>query len=88
MHSLLIELGEDGKLDIKSPESIVRQSLMMAAAGYGSGTIHGFDLNDKAYTLQLGDNLIDKLEIGEDLDNSTVINIVMKRFKDKDQRNV
>ena len=80
--------GEDGKLDIKSPESIVRQSLMMAAAGYGSGTIHGFDLNDKAYTLQLGDNLIDKLEIGEDLDNSTVINIVMKRFKDKDQRNV
>ncbi len=75
---------EGGKLDIKSRESIVRQSLMMAAAGYGSGTIHGFDLNDKAYTLQLGDNLIDKLEISEDLDDNTVINIVMKRFKDKD----
>lgn len=83
---LTYRAGADGKLDIKSPESIVRQSLMMAAAGYGSGTIHGFDHENKAYTLQLGNNLIDKIEISEDLDDDTAISIIMKRFKKKDQR--
>lgn len=78
---------DDGKLDIHSPKSIVRQSLMMAAAGYGSGTIHGLDNNDKSYTLQLGNNLIDKIEINDDLDDDTVISVVMKRFKNKDGRN-
>jgi|GEM_PF-1447180 hypothetical protein len=85
---LTYRAGVDGKLDIKSPESIVRQSLMMAAAGYGSGTIHGFDHENKAYTLQLGNNLIDKIEISEDLENDIVISIMVERFKNKDRKNV
>lgn len=77
---------EAGKLDILSKDSIVRQSLMMAAAGYGSGTISGYDAHEKPMTLELGDNLIDKIEVHESLTDQEVIKRVIVKFKDKDDR--
>ncbi len=76
----------DGKLDIKNEESIVRQSLMMAAAGYGSGFIKGSDVHDKPYTLQLGDNLIDTVEIHESLTDDEVRKRIILKFNSKDAR--
>lgn len=76
--------SESGKLDIKNENSIVRQSLMMAAAGYGSGLIKGSDLNDRPYTLQLGDNLIDTIEVNESLSDDEVKKQIIIKFREKD----
>ena len=79
--------ARDGKkLDIKDPQSIVRQSLMMAAAGYGSGRIFGRDVRDRPYTVSLGDNLVDRIDISEDLADKEVARRIVIRFRKKDDR--
>lgn len=76
---------ESGKLDIHDEGSIVRQSLMMAAAGYGSGTIKGYDIHNRPLTLELGDNLVDRIEVHESLTDNEVIKRVIVKFKQKDK---
>ena len=78
---------EAGKLDLHSKDSIVRQSLMMAAAGYGSGKITGYDIQDRPLILELGESLVDKLEIHESLTDEEVIKRVIFKFKQKDGSN-
>lgn len=75
---------DDKKLDIDNPHSIVRQSLMMAAAGYGSGSIFGRNKKDKPYTVSLGDNLIDRVDIKESLTDDEIIKNIVIKFKKKD----
>lgn len=77
----------DGKLDISSSDSIVRQSLKMAAAGYGRGTIIGRDRNDKSITLHLGENLIDTIEVQETSTDDEVRRSIIVKFKSKDTSN-
>lgn len=76
---------EAGKLDIHSENSIVRQSLMMAAAGYGSGVITGYDMHDRPITLELGDSLVDKVEVHESMTDNEVIKRIIVKFKQKDK---
>jgi hypothetical protein len=78
---------DDGKLDITNRKSIVRQSLMMAVAGYGSGTITGHDKDGKAMVLELGENLVDTLEIHESFSGTDVIRKIIFKFKNKDKSN-
>lgn len=77
---------EAGKLDIHGKDSIVRQSLMMAAAGYGSGKITGYDVQERPLILELGESLVDKLEIHESLTDEEVIKRIIFKFKQKDRR--
>lgn len=76
----------DKKLDINNPKSIVRQSLMMAAAGYGSGRIFGRDKKDKPYTVSLGSKLIDTISIDESFTDDEIIKNIVVKFKKKDDR--
>lgn len=76
---------EAGKLDIHNEGSIVRQSLMMAAAGYGSGRITGYDAHNRPLTLELGDSLVDRVEVHESLTDNEVIKRIIVKFKQKDK---
>ena len=59
---------------------------MMAAAGYGSGRIFGRDVRDRPYTVSLGDNLVDRIDISEDLADKEVARRIVIRFRKKDDR--
>lgn len=76
---------QDSKLNITNPQSIVRRSLMMAIAGYGSGTVSGTDIEGKPMVLNLGENLVDTLEIHESLSDEEVLKSVIVKFKKKDR---
>ena len=76
---------QDSKLNITNPQSIVRKSLMMAAAGYGSGRISGTDIEGKPIVLNLGENLVDILEIHESLSDDEVLRNIIVKFKKKDR---
>lgn len=83
--SVKFQSQDTKRLDITSPESIVRQSLMMAAAGYGKGKIRGYDNLRNRIHLDLGDNLIDKIEMSDLATEDEVLQFIISKFNHKDK---
>jgi hypothetical protein len=52
-------------LDIDNTDSLVRQGLAMSAAGYGSGTVAGKDINGNSYVIKTGERNLETIEISE-----------------------
>ncbi len=75
--------GWDSGLNVSDTSSIVRQAIAMSASWYWSGTIW-WEWNDwTPQTVQMGDNVIDKIEVLEEEDDTSIKRKLVIKFQKK-----
>lgn len=74
-------------LNIKNPDSLVRQGLFMSAAGYGGGEVVGKDVNNNDFVIKTGDNNLETLEIHESKTEEEIKKTMVFRFRDFNKNN-
>ncbi|MBN2086789.1 hypothetical protein JW758_00410 [Candidatus Peregrinibacteria bacterium] len=70
-------------LNITDQQSIIRQAISMSSAGYGGGTVYGEDISGKPFTVQTGENIIDKIEVSESKKDDEIKKTIIIKFNKK-----
>lgn len=70
-------------LNTKDQKSLIRQAISMSSAGYGGGTVYGEDFTGKPFTVQTGENIIDKIEVSESKTEEEITRTIIIKFNKK-----
>lgn len=81
--SLYLKPPPSQGLNTTNADSLVKQSLAMSAAGYGSGEVHGEDLEGNPLVIKTGTSKIDSIEIEESKTDDEVKKKLIIKFQSK-----